>query len=67
MKAASFLAVLTQLDQGEHRYALAAVAAAITVSSLIRQKALQSVYEFLKHYVTVLDLKPENVDLHRYV
>ncbi|PCH06978.1 Hypothetical protein PENO1_014580 [Penicillium occitanis (nom. inval.)] len=62
--AASLLASLTELENGEHRYALAAVAAAVTVSSQLRRGALQSVQALIEQYPIVLK-KPINLDLHR--
>lgn len=67
MIAASLLASLTELENGEHRYVLAAVAAAVTVSSQLRRKALQSIEALIQKYPIVLKKTPINLDLHRYV
>ncbi|EED15495.1 hypothetical protein TSTA_049320 [Talaromyces stipitatus ATCC 10500] len=62
--AANLLASLIELENGEHRYALASVAAAVTVCSQVRRYALRSVYELIEKYPIVLK-KPVNLDLHR--
>ena len=55
------------MENGDHRYALAAVAAAVTVSCQLRRGALQSIQVLIENYPVVLNKKPINLDLHRYV
>ncbi|EEA22618.1 hypothetical protein PMAA_092420 [Talaromyces marneffei ATCC 18224] len=64
--AASLLVSLIELENGEHRYVIATVAAAVTVSSQLRRAALESAYTLIKKHPVVLKKKPINLDLHRY-
>ncbi|KAE8551509.1 hypothetical protein EYB25_005399 [Talaromyces marneffei] len=63
--AASLLVSLIELENGEHRYVIATVAAAVTVSSQLRRAALESAYTLIKKHPVVLKKKPINLDLHR--
>uniref|UniRef100_A0A093XNT4 Regulator of drug sensitivity 2 n=1 Tax=Talaromyces marneffei PM1 TaxID=1077442 RepID=A0A093XNT4_TALMA len=65
--AASLLVSLIELENGEHRYVIATVAAAVTVSSQLRRAALESAYTLIKKHPVVLKKKPINLDLHRLI
>lgn len=63
--ATNHLASIIELENGEHRYALAAVAATIPICPQLRQETRHSLHMLIEKYSIVLKKKPASLDLHK--